>query len=153
MSPRGVYERKLRASEERFWSKVDVRGLGECWPWTGARNTKGYGTFWVGEHKWSTASRFAWERTNGLIPAGMQVCHRCDNPPCVNEAHLFLGSAADNTADMVAKGRGTARLSMGDVREIRRMYPHVRQVALAELYGVAQATISNIVREKTWRTG
>lgn len=77
-----------------------------CWLWTGCVTPKGYG--YVGP-KVSSGSRFAhrisWEAANGPVPDGMFVLHRCDNPPCVNPAHLFLGTARDNTEDMVRKGR------------------------------------------------
>jgi hypothetical protein len=86
----------------RFWSRVDRSG--DCWLWTGARHPFGYGMVVLGR-RWY-AHRLAWTLSNGPIPAGMCVLHRCDNPPCVNPTHLFLGTFRDNTADMHAKGRG-----------------------------------------------
>ena len=73
----------------------------ECWEWRGLRDKHGYGR--KGPYK--TTHRLAWEWANGPVPAGMCVLHRCDNPPCCNPDHLFLGTQADNLADMVAKGR------------------------------------------------
>jgi hypothetical protein len=88
-----------------FWSRVDrTAGESGCWLWSGSLGTGGYGL--CGHQKRVKRShRIAWELTHGPIPDGMVVCHRCDNPPCCNPAHLFLGTLADNVRDMVAKGR------------------------------------------------
>jgi hypothetical protein len=90
---------------DRFWSRVAEGEPDECWEWIGARGPQGYGMFQVKIRMARRAHRISYELAHGPIPEGMQVLHRCDNPPCVNPAHLRLGTARDNTYDMLAKGR------------------------------------------------
>lgn len=108
------------------------------------------------------AHRVSWMLANGPIPAGMVVCHRCDNPPCVNPDHLFLGTQIDNMRDRSKKGRGNhrkgsrhgrAKLTEQDVRVIRSRYAtgDWKQSDLAAEYGVSQPLIGHIVRRVTWR--
>lgn len=100
---------KTRPVMERFWAKVQIGSPNDCWPWTGT-HVRGYGRFWIGSRTDGSrrpviASRFLYAQQVGEIPDGMQVLHRCDNPPCVNPHHLFLGTARDNVVDMLVKGR------------------------------------------------
>lgn len=91
--------------EIRFWAHVDVSGgKDQCWPWRGPINSSGYGVFKFHADIY-LSHRFAWELTNGKIPDGMFVCHHCDNPPCCNPAHLFIGTPKDNAQDAMKKGR------------------------------------------------
>ena len=160
--------------ETRFWAKVDRRGDDECWPWHGAACGNGYGQIrWRGR-TWK-APRVIVTLTRGEIPDGLWVCHRCDNPPCVNPAHLFLGTPSENTMDMAMKGRRhpnqakppamfriyppigednvKAKLVAEDVTAIRRLYATgaLSQQAIADSYGVHQTQVSRIVRGAHWK--
>lgn len=88
---------------EEFWSRV-TKSEG-CWTWNGAKQKFGYGWVWIDGEGSKNTHRVAYEIGVGPIPAGQCVLHRCDNPPCVNPAHLFLGTKGDNTRDMVSKNR------------------------------------------------
>ena len=94
----------------RFWAKVQKSD--GCWPWTASVNVAGYGLFNPGGRSSSVlAHRWAWEQANGSIPTGLFICHHCDTPACVRPDHLFLGTARDNTHDMLRKGRSRGRFS------------------------------------------
>jgi len=104
-----------RTTAERFWAKVDRSG--DCWLWTAGvwKSRGGYGKFQAGSSRANArvvyAHRQAWELTNGAIPEGAIVRHRCDNPPCVNPDHLVLGDQTDNLRDMQRRGRGRTGLT------------------------------------------
>jgi hypothetical protein len=105
------YDRLTPARIEVFHSRYDAKGVDECWIWNGALSVDGYGHLFLERnhdtgrvHK-TGAHCIAWMLGNGPIPGGMVICHRCDNPPCVNPSHLFIGTQADNMRDCIAKGR------------------------------------------------
>ena len=145
---------------ERFWAKVDIRGPDQCWPWRHYTNNRGgYGVISV-DDKHKLAHRVAWEIANGCVPADVCVCHRCDNPPCCNPAHLFLGTHADNVADRDAKDRQAwgidlpqAKLTRGRVLMIRAMWASATyaQQELGAIFGVSRALVSLIVNRKRWK--
>src|SRR5690349_17498383 len=93
----------MKTLYERFCEKYVVQPNG-CWLWSAAQTVGGYGKFKVRGSS-ARAHRFSYEHASGSIPDGMFVCHRCDEPRCVNPDHLFLGSPKENMLDMVAKGR------------------------------------------------
>ena len=149
----------MKTIKERLASRSAPDAFG-CILWRGRIDPKGYGRIRIGGRagQLRTAHRVAWEVENGPIPAGMNVCHKCDVRNCINPGHLFLGTQADNIADMVKKKRdrhprgsvhGRAKLTEADIYAIRAS-AGVQQ-DIADLYGVEQATISSIKRRKIWR--
>lgn len=145
--------------EDRFWSKVDVGDWDACWHWKAAKLTGGYGSFWLSGHNVG-AHRVAFTLVHGPIPHELCICHHCDNPPCVNPAHLFPGTHEDNQADKVRKKRharglnhGAARLSFDIVEEIRALAASsTKQTVLAARFGVSRSAIHAIVTHQNWRS-
>lgn len=150
-----------RGMHRPFWERVDKSaGVDGCWLWKGGVSSSGYGQVVLGSkalgRKWMNTHRFVYELIYGHIPAGMFVCHHCDVRLCVNPSHLFLGTAADNNADMRAKGRDRqpkgethpfARLKDSDVDAIRRLHSEgLTQTAVARRFGIHPATVSRITR-------
>lgn len=146
----------------RFWSKVDKRNSDECWEWTGARASNGYGNFAIHSGDFEKVHRMSWMIEHGPIPDGLCVCHECDNRACVNPDHLWLGTIRDNNQDAVNKGRTRvvfgsdnqkAKLNETDVRRIRQLlsegYTHRK---IAAEYGVTHPLIGQISRGKIWRS-
>lgn len=151
--------RELTASDiERFVEKVGPVLLSGCREWTGSCDSKGYGRFNV-DNIPVPAHRVAWVIARGPIPDGLCVCHRCDNPPCVAEGCLFLGTQADNLADMRAKAReargernGAAKMTAQQVLEIRRRYAQGEsQASLRREFGLTPNPMHAIVHRRTWR--
>lgn len=150
-----MHDERTRA---RFLAKVDQTG--DCWQWTAGCARHGYGRFNVTRDKPLAAHRVAYEMFVGPIPTGLHVLHRCDNPPCVNPGHLFLGTHQDNMDDMVRKGRSRAprgeqvkvsKLTESAVRQIRDEVSQGRsQRAVARDFGVHHATVHRIVSGELW---
>lgn len=145
-------------SPESLWRYVEVRGANECWPWIAARSKKGYGQVTI-NYRTSAAHRVAYAVATGTDPGDLCVLHRCDNPPCCNPSHLFLGTRGDNNRDASAKRRNahgerhrSAKLTAADVRAIRERSGAGEQgIDLAVAFGVTPQAISYVVRRETWR--
>ena len=147
-------------SEERLLARVVGYAADECWPWW---DRSDHGKIYI-DGRGVGAHRFSYEMHHGPIPDGMVVRHRCDNPPCVNPAHLELGSIADNSRDCVERGRARIPHAAGDahanakltddlVLEICRQYAAggVTQRQLADRHGISQGVIAKITSGKSWR--
>ena len=127
---------------KRFWSKVDKSDLEGCWIWTAGCFKQGYGAFSL-NGKAYYAHRVAYRLTQGSIPTSLQVCHTCDNPPCCNPDHLFLGTQLTNMQDMALKGRqrGT-KLNWEAVLQIRASDGLLKDAA--KQFGISESYVSNI---------
>lgn len=144
---------------KKFWDRVDVRGPDECWPWKGGKTVAGYGILASGRQAFkSYAHRFSYALTKPLSPE-QSILHKCDNPICVNPAHLRAGTHAENIADCVQKGRmpkgsqhHNAKLVEDEVLIIRKeLRAGANTEELAESFDVSKWTIEDIHKNKTWR--
>jgi len=153
------FTKNKKSCEERFWEKVNICDEDECWEWLASKSKKGYGHFDArcGE---SRAHRYSWVVYFGEITDELQVLHHCDNPSCVNPKHLFLGTAKDNTQDMLKKGRdrligdknGQSKLTSEKVkvaRVLRKMGWTYQKIA--DIYNVSNATIFHAINGNTWK--
>lgn len=127
---------------------------GDCWEWSGSKNSRGYGTLAVSGKTW-LAHRLSYLTFNGKIPDGIQVCHECDNRSCINPKHLFLGTARENAQDMLAKGRGLtgarnphSRLSAETVMAILKYPAGMKKTGLQ--FGVSKTTVYDIRSGRGW---
>ena len=149
--------------ENYFWERVDkTSNVDGCWGWTGSKSPSGYGQTGDKRWKYKMAHRMSYAIHYGSIPQGLMVCHRCDNPGCVNPLHLFLGTNSDNLLDASAKGRlaagsrnGNAKLCEKQVRRIveeyrKRKYRGIL-LELSSRYNVSSTAIGRIVRGQGWK--
>ncbi len=152
---------------KNFWDKVAIIPFHECWEWTAFKNKDGYGYFKF-QKKTERAHRISWKLINGFIPKGLLVCHKCDNPGCVNPDHLFLGTNKDNKLDCVSKGRhfkdgkppilfgekhGNHVLTAKKVLKIRKEYTgkYGEMTMFAKRYGVHRSAIYRVVKRINWK--
>jgi len=160
--------------QERFLLNVIAgENPADCHDWKLGKTSRGYGVFWL-KGKQVRAPRAAYTIAFGEIPDGMFVCHKCDNPSCVNPLHLFLGKTEENMADMTAKGRQmkgdshysrtnpeklargknhsrpTAKITEIQVLQIRSLKRSMTNLAIAKMFGLSQAAVSMIVTKRNW---
>lgn len=145
--------------KQKFYSNIRINPETGCWEWAGLRDKKGYGIFKAlgFTHR---ANRFSWLLHKGEFPNELYVCHKCDNPPCVNPDHLFLGTQKDNMQDMVRKGRNAdskgiknPRASLYDdaIIQIRKLWDlgeSVKEIAIH--FCVPKSTVQKIISNETW---
>lgn len=150
---KGIDKKQNRISA--FWKNV-VRVRGGCFEWTGCKTQHGYGSFYF--DGWKASHRVSWMIHHGKVPKGLCVLHRCDNPSCVRESHLFLGTHKENMLDKVRKGRQTrgeninlARLTEPQVLEIRKLKGVVSQLKIAEMFKTNRTNVWYIQTYRTWK--
>jgi hypothetical protein len=154
----------MKTAEERFWAKVDKSGplilKTRCWVWTAYKCNRGYGQF-KNHGKMEKAHRCAYAFKNGTLFQELCVCHKCDNPSCVNPEHLFLGTKLDNKLDCIRKGRlsptrgeshPNVKLTVREVLDIRSRPSYFGiNTHLAKEFGVKKSAISKIRTGRTWK--
>lgn len=158
----GQNSRQKTTFLDRFWANIDVGPSDRCWLWRGPKTKHGYGqTYVYGHGKYQTAHRisYALHHSGGDMPGSdMFVCHTCDTPLCVNPAHLFLGTYADNNADRHRKGRdargersGGSKLTEEDVLRIRELGGTMFGKDIAKMFGIKQSQVNKIHNHEMWK--
>jgi hypothetical protein len=149
--------------ENKFWSNIDKSGGPDsCWEWQAGKSTQGYGKYRLPIVGPQLAHRIAYYLTYKILPADLDVCHHCDNPPCCNPSHFFLGTNKDNLSDAARKGRfhqhqGAdnyhAKFTNKQILEIRNQYKprRVSVAKLSNLYHVHYQTIYRIIHRWTYQ--
>lgn len=167
MSWNNSIKQRNKSDEKKFWEKVDMGADYECWEWKASRSKKGYGNFYISlghsKDKHILAHRKAYLLSHNLtsLPEGICVLHHCDNPPCCNPMHLFLGTNYDNIQDKISKGRGADnrgenhshnKLKNEDIyriRELRKQGLTLEKIACK--FNVDLSTIGYILQGKLWK--
>lgn len=149
----------LAEARKRVGERINVRGPGECWEYLGAVFSNGYGRLKFGRDERFLAHRIAWALEHNREPGELLVCHSCDNRRCCNPAHLFLGTALDNTRDMAAKGRRAKqsgprnrrrgpKLTAEDAAQIRSS--SIDSAMIAKTFGISLAHARRIRAGRSW---
>jgi hypothetical protein len=164
-------------ANNRFWDRVDIRNDSDCWEWVGTKGSAGYGYLYLNGIK-LTVTRVMWMVKVGKIPSGHIICHKCDNPSCVNPNHLFVGTFKDNSADMTLKGRNGShakpenlfrgkhqntepwprgekhfrtKITKDDVLLVRKLNAEgFSGVEISKKTGVKYHTVSDILLNRSW---
>lgn len=143
----------------RFWNKVDIRGVDECWPWLAGSSNEGYGRFRLNGRLYGSNILAHLFETGEYDPIFKMVCHTCDNPPCCNPKHLFLGTRSDNMRDASHKGRldnRNLKLSkihrkLTDFQATEIIVSSLSTRELGRLYNISQAVVSSIKLGKSYK--
>jgi hypothetical protein len=132
--------------KDKIESKTEI--IGGCWIWQGKKNPKGYGITSFPKGKTVLAHRASYIAFKGDVPEGKMVCHTCDNPSCVNPDHLFLGTAQENTTDMINKGRIHLVVSKEEIKAMRDDFAtgEYTKTAIARKYGHNKAYTGMVLR-------
>jgi hypothetical protein len=150
---------KTLTIKERLFSGVEINQSTGCWEWKGAKDRKGYASLSI-DGKQVKAHRQSYMQLVGPIPEGMMICHKCDNPSCINPEHLFAGTALDNSRDCISKGRQkpigeksfTAKLTDSEVLRIRKeLASGAQKKHLGKKFGVSARAIFKIANGDTWK--
>lgn len=141
--------RAKRPAESRLLEKVNSTDPNKCWEWQAAHTKRGYGCF-AYQGRQDMAHRVSYKLFVGAIPANHDVCHKCDNPACINPGHLFVGTRSDNMQDMAQKGRHSSprKLSPAKERKVRHLYAsgNFSQSQLGQMFGMSQTGIGKLIR-------
>lgn len=156
----------IMSVKDRLFMHVNINPVSNCWEWQGSKR-QGYGRTIIGSRKDGTRKsvsvhRLSYEIYNGEIPKGYEVCHKCDNPSCINPEHLFVGTRQDNIDDRERKHRNVVKIGEEQPRAIltkkavkdarwERYYKGTSYSLLAKKYGVSKKTIMNAIKGVTWK--